>query len=136
MPNSEFVDLTSVLNLAPDLFRSSLSASNKILVLFTNSPLPYDVSALATAARNLNGRDVKVVVVNTGIRTDHSNWLPIPSLVVSADPGISDQRRTVYQIGNLVYRGKYDSYIIDDKSASSSKQACRKLIVKACYTQT
>ena len=112
LPDSEYVDLTSVLNLAPDLFRSSASDSNKILVIFINSLLPYDVSALATAARGLNGRDVKIVVVNTGIRTDHSNWLPIPSLVVSADPRNSDQRRTVYQIGNLVYRGKYDCYIL------------------------
>ena len=112
LPDSEYVDLTSVLNLAPDLFQSSASDSNKILVLFTNSPLPYDVSALATAARGLNGRDVNIVVVNTGIRTDHSNWLPISSLVVSADPRNSDQRRTVYQIGNLVYRGKYNGYIL------------------------
>lgn len=107
LPNSKFVDITSVLNLAPDLFRSSATDSNKILVLFTDSQLPDDVSALATAARDLNGRDIKVVVVNTGvIPADHSNWLQIPSLVVNSDPRISNRRRTVYQIGTLVYRGK------------------------------
>lgn len=74
--------------------------------------LPSDVSALATAARDLNRRDIKVVVVNTGVRADHSNWLPNPSLVINADPRQPDQRKTVYEIGSMVYRGKCPNYIV------------------------
>ena len=105
LPGSDDIDLTAVLRLTPDLFQSSAPDSNKILVIFTSSALPSDVRALATAARDLNRRDVRVVVVNTGVRTDHSNWLPDPSLVVIADPRNRDQTRTVHQIGNIVYRG-------------------------------
>jgi hypothetical protein len=112
LSNSNAADLTSVLNLAPDLFRSIASDSNKILVLFTNGMLPSDVSALVTAARDLNRRDIKVVVVNTGVRADHSNWLPNPSLVINADPRQPDQRKTVYEIGSMVYRGKCPNYIV------------------------
>ena len=106
LPNSNNADLTSVLKLAPDLFQSSAAGSNKILVLFTNSMLPNDLSALVSAARDLNRRDIKVVVVNTGVRVDHSNWLQNPSLLINADPRNSDQRRTVYEIGSMVYKGR------------------------------
>ena len=75
-------------------------------MFFTNSPLPQDVSALATAARGLNRRDIKVVMVNIGLRTDHSNWLPDPTFVINANPRNTDQRRTTYAIGSMVYTGK------------------------------
>ena len=106
LPNSDNADLISLFNLAPDLFRSSASDSNKIFVVFTNSMLPYDVDALESAARVLNRRDIKIVVVNTGDRIDHSSWLPNPLLVVNADSRNLDQRRTVYEIGSMVYKGK------------------------------
>ena len=112
LSSSDTADLKSVLNVAPGLFGSSASDSNKILVIFTNSLLPADVSALETAARELNRRDIKIVMVNTGVVNDHSNWLPYPSLVINADPRNPDQRRTVYEIGNIVYRGKSRLYRI------------------------
>lgn len=110
LPSLDISDLSSALNVAPDLFQSSAPAANKILVLFTNSPLPSDVSTLETAARDLNRRNVRVVIVNTGARTDQFNWLPDPSYVIYADPSKQAQRVTVYEIGSMVYRGKYLNY--------------------------
>jgi hypothetical protein len=112
LPSSDNADLISLLNQAPDIFRSSTADSNKIFVIFTNSMLPYDQTALATAARELNRRDIKVVVVNTGVRFDHSSWLPNPSLVVNAD-SIGQRRRIAYGIGSMVYKGKCCLYLWD-----------------------
>lgn len=110
LPSTNNVDLFSVLKIAPDLFRSSASDSNKILVIFTNNILPFDVRPLETAARDLNRRDIRVVVVNTGVNADHSNWLPNPSLVINADLRNRDQTITVYRIGSMVYRGLCQNY--------------------------
>jgi hypothetical protein len=98
--------LTLVLDSAADFFRPSAPDSNKILVLFTNSLLPSNVSALATVARQLFHRDIKVVLVNTGGRSNHSSWFPDLSLFINAEPSDTSQRRTVYEIGRMVYGGK------------------------------
>ena len=107
-PDPDISDLLTLLQKAPDLFRSSPSNVNKRLVIFTNSLLPSDLRPLAKAADALNRQDVKVVVVTTGDRTDRarvSNWIPVRSYVVEVDPRNVDGGKSAYQIGSIVYTG-------------------------------
>ena len=100
--------LLSVLQKAPELFRSSPTTVNKVIVVFTNSLLPADLRPFASAAQDLKRQGVKLVMVTVGDRTDRrrvSSWVTDPANIIDADPRNPDRSKLTNQIATIIYRG-------------------------------